>query len=530
MSDQFNITGIDITIFIIYLALSRLIPLLFRGKNENSEDYFLGSRNFTWPLIGFSLIATNASGASFVGLAGAGYDQGISVYAYEWMTTVILVVFIFFLLPFYLRSRVFTLPEFLGRRYDGRSRIAFSGFNLFANMFIDMAAALYAGGIAFQVLFPQLSLFVIVVGLALLAGIYTVIGGLSAVMVSDTIQASVVIIGGTAIFILVLVEAGGWQAATLPATERQMSLILPASDDALPWPGLFLGVLLNGLYYWTTNQLVVQRTLGARNLDHGRWGSIFAGFMKLSFLFLFILPGTFALGLYPNLDNPDLVFPTLAFDLLPIGVRGLMLAALVAAVTSTVDSILNSASTLVTMDFVQNFRPQTSQAALVTIGRITTVGALILACIWAPSIANFTSLYGYLQSVLSYIVPAIVATFLLGIMWTRINGLAAFTTLVTVIPLGVVAFIFNEIVAEEPPIQFLYAAGVSFAVSLVVLIGISFLTGPPSDPERVREVTWSPQFWHEETEHLRGMPLWKNYRFWSVALVISTAIIVFIFR
>lgn len=309
-----------------------------------------------------------------------------------------------------------------------------------------------------------------------------------------------------------------------------MSLILPAGNDSLPWPGLFLGVLLNGLYYWTTNQLVVQRSLGARNLNHGRWGAIFAGFMKLTFLFLFILPGTFAIGLYPNLDNPDLVFPTLAFDLLPIGLRGLMLAALIAAVTSTVDSILNSASTLVTMDFVQNFRPQTSQAALVNIGRLTTVGALIIACIWAPTLASFESLYGYLQSVLAYVVPPVVAVFLFGIMWTRINGLAAFTTLITMIPLGVLFFILNEVMPDSAPIQFLYAAGISFGVSAVLLVGISFLTGGPQDPERVREVTWSPQYWREETEELRGMPLWKNYRLWAVALLISTAIIVFIFR
>lgn len=526
---EFDITGLDIGVFILYLALSRIIPLLFRGKNENSEDYFLGSRNFIWPLIGFSLIATNASGASFVGLAGAGYDQGISVYAYEWMTTVILVIFIFFLLPFYLRSRVYTLPEFLERRFDGRARIAFSGFNLFANMFIDMAAALYAGGIAIQAIFPQFNLFSIVAVLAILAGVYTAIGGLSSVMVSDTIQAIVVLVGGALVFALVLNEAGGWQAATQPATEEQMSLILPADHPDLPWPGLFLGVLLNGLYYWTTNQLVVQRSLGARNLDHGRWGSIFAGFMKLSFLFLFILPGTFALGIFPDLENPDLVFPLLAFELLPVGIRGLLLAALVAAVTSTVDSILNSASTLVTIDFVQNFRPQTSQASLVTIGRIATVGALIVAIIWAPSLASFSSLYGYLQSVLAYITPPIVATFLLGIMWPRITATAAFTTLVTLVPLGVLFFIVNEILPEEAPIQFLYAAGVSFAISLIFLVGISLLQDAP-DRERVREVTWDPSFWRQETEELRGKRLLLNYRFWSVALLISTAIIVFIFR
>jgi len=529
LSEQFSITGIDITIFIIYLALSRIIPLLFRGKNENSEDYFLGSRNFIWPLIGFSLIATNASGASFVGLAGGGYNQGISVYAYEWMTTVILVIFIFFILPFYLRSRVFTLPEFLSRRYDGRSRLVFSGFNLFANMFIDMAAALYAGALAFSALFPDVPFILIVAILGILAGVYTVIGGLSAVMVSDTIQASVVILGGTLIFILVLVEAGGWQAATQPVSERQMSLILPADDPDLPWPGLFLGVLLNGLYFWTANQLIVQRSLGARNLDHGRWGAIFAGFMKLAFLFLFILPGTFAIGLYPNLDNPDLVFPTLAFDLLPIGLRGLMLAALVAAVTSTVDSILNSASTLVTMDFVQNFRPNTSQAALVNIGRITTVGALTIAIIYAPILRSFDSLYSYLQSVLAYTVPAIVAVFLLGIMWSRITATAAFTTLVTVVPLGVISFIVVQFGFEEAPIQFLYVGGIVFGISVALLVGISLLQSEP-DREQIREVTWSPQIWREETEELRGQPLWKNYRFWSVALLISTAIIVFIFR
>lgn len=528
MSEQFNITGVDITVFIVYLALSRIIPLLFRGNNENAEDYFLGSRNFIWPLIGFSLIATNASGASYVGLAGGGYDQGISIFAYEWMTSVILVVFIFFLLPFYLRSRVFTLPEFLSRRFDSRSRLVFSGFNLFANMFIDMAAALYAGGIAIQALVPDLQLIWIVAALGILAGVYTVIGGLSAVMVSDTIQTIVVFIGGTLVFIFVLMEAGGWDAATQPTTEQQMSLILPADNADLPWPGLFLGVLLNGMYYWTTNQLVVQRSLGARSLDHGRWGAIFAGFMKLAFLFLFILPGTFAIGLYPDLESPDLVFPTLAFDLLPVGVRGIMLAALVAAITSTVDSILNSASTLVTMDFVQSFRPETSQASLVTIGRITTVGALIVAIIWAPSLALFDSLYGYLQSVLAYITPPIVATFLLGILWPRINGTAAFVTLITFVPLGVVVFIVNEILGMIS-IQFLYMSGIWFALSVTSLVTISLLGSRP-DPERVSELTWRPEFWRQETEELRGKPLWQNYRFWAVTLLISTFIIVFIFR
>jgi solute:Na+ symporter, SSS family len=525
---DFEVTGIDIGILIAYLILSRIIPLVFAPKGDTSDDYFLGGRNFIWPFVGLSLVATNMSGATYVGLAGAGYSQGISVYAYEWMTTVILVIFIFFILPFYLRSEVFTLPEFLNKRYDGRSRLTFAGFNLFANMFIDMAAALYAGGIVVQVLFPEIPLWVSITVLATLAAIYTVFGGLGAVMISDSIQATVTLIGGGVVFFLVLNQIPSWDAVTEAAGEEKMSLILPMDNPDLPWPGLITGVLIIGMYYWTTNQLVVQRTLGARSLDHGRWGSLMAGFIKLTFLFFFILPGTFAIVLYPDLETADLVFPTLVFDTLPIGIRGLLLAAIIAAITSTVDSILNSASTVVTMDFVRTFRPDTSQRGLVLIGRISTVGALIVAIIWAPTIAQFDTLYGYLQSILSYTVPPIVAVFLLGIMWTRINATAAFLTLIILIPLGVVLFILNEIQGIFD-IQFLYVAGISFALSLIMLTVISLLGRRP-DPEKTEELTWQPRYWRQESEELRGKPLWQNYRFLSIVMLVSTFVIVYIFR
>jgi SSS family solute:Na+ symporter len=212
MSERFDITGLDIGILIGYLVLSRIIPLLLTPKSEDSGDYFLGGRNFVWPLIGFSLFATNMSGASFVGLAGAGYSQGISVYSYEWMTSVILVVFIFFILPFYLRSGAFTMPQFLGQRYDQRSRLTFSTFNLFAMMFIDMASALYAGGLVFQTLFPVIPLWVSILGLAVLAAVYTIFGGLGAVVISDTIQAIVLFIGGTIVAILTFMAIPSWEA------------------------------------------------------------------------------------------------------------------------------------------------------------------------------------------------------------------------------------------------------------------------------------------------------------------------------
>jgi SSS family solute:Na+ symporter len=533
---DFTVRTLDLVVIIGYLVASRVIPLVYAsrakkrdsdaGKSE-SESYFLGGRNFIWPFVGLSLVATNMSGATFVGLAGGAYDQGISIFAYEWMTTVILAIFIFFILPFYLRSQVFTLPEFLERRFDVRCRRAFAGFNLFANMFIDMAAALYAGAIVTQFLYPQIPIWVAVAALAVLAAIYTVIGGLGAVMVSDSIQATVTLLGGIVVFFAVLEAIPSWDEMKATAGEEKMSLILPPDNADLPWPGLITGVLVIGLYYWTTNQLVVQRSLGAKSLDHGRWGALLAGFIKLAFLFLFILPGVMALSLYPELDNPDEVFPTLVFDLLPVGVRGLILAAVIAAITSTVDSILNSASTIVTMDFVKPARPDISQRGLVLTGRIATVVALVVSVVWAPFIAQFDTLYNYLQSVLSYLVPPVVAVFLLGIAFKRVNALAAFLTLVIVQPLGLLAFVLIE-VNGLVELQFLYASGIILAVSVLMLLVVS-VVGPTPDLEKTDELTWKNEYWTAETKTLKGTPVLANYRVLTVVMLAATAFLVVMF-
>ena len=519
-----GVGAIDIVVIVVYLIASRVIPLLFRGRNDDSEGYFLGGRNFTWPLIGLSLFATNQSGSTFVGLAGSGYNQGISVYSYEWMAVVILVIFIFFLLPFYLRSEVFTMPEFLEKRYDRRSRLAFSGFNLFANIFIDTATALYAGGVVIQALFPSVSLWILVLALALFAGVYTIFGGLSAVMVSDSIQAIVALVGATIIGVLAYREIPSWQAVRDASPDGALNIIQPIGDETLPWPGLFTGVIVIGLYFWTTNQLIVQRTLGARSLDHGRWGSILCGFVKLPALFIMILPGTMAIVLYPNLESPDQVFPVLAFDLLPVGLRGVVLAALIAAITSTVDSILNSASTLVTMDFVKTFRPQTSERGLVLSGRLTTAVVMVVAVIWAPQITNFPTLWQYLQSALSYITPPVVVVFLGGIFWGRANGYGAFATLAVGVPVGALFFVLNEVIGVFE-IQFLYASGISLVASCLILAGISLVTAAPP-AEKTDELTWRPALWREETRELREKPWWQNYRYQSLLLLATTAAIV----
>jgi len=521
---EFEVGYIDLAVVVVYLILARFIALwAVRGRNTDTDGFFLGGRMFVWPLIGFSLFATNMSGASFVGMAGAGYSSGIAVYSYEYMAAFIMIIFVFFLLPFYLRSGVFTMPEFLERRFDMRTRYGFAALLILLSIFLDAAGALYAGGLVVQTLWPAMPLWVGVLILAVLAGILSIFGGLAAVVISDTIQALVLILGGVIIFFAALYAIPSWEAVTRAAPENAMSIVRPLDDPALPWPGL-LGVLIIGIYFWTTNQLIVQRTLGAKTLDHGRWGALFAGLLKLPPLFIMILPGVMAIVLYPDLATPDLAFPTLAFDLLPVGVRGIILAALIAAITSTVDSILNSTSTLVTMDFVRPLRPQTEDRTLVLIGRITTTIVMLIAILWAPQIINFPSLWDYFQSILAYATPPIVAIFFAGVFWPRATASGAFWTFVVGIGIGVLGFVTNE-VGGLIELHFLYASVLLFVLAIVLIIVFSLLT-PPEPAEKTAELTWRPHMWHEESRELAGKPAWQNYRYQSVALFAVTVAII----
>jgi SSS family solute:Na+ symporter len=523
----FTVSTIDIAILIGYVVGVRvffgwLVAKRIRGKG--SEGYFLGGRRLTWPLIGLSFYVSNMSGSTFVALPGIAYHDGINAYNYEWIPALILVIFAVVMLPLYLRSRVVTAPEYLENRFDGRSRMIFSGFLLVANTFIDAAAALYAGAIVMNVLFPGVPLWTTIAVAALVAGLYILVGGLEAVVLNDSVQAALIIVGGTVIGFMTLARIPSWDAVRAAAPPRALHLGLPASDPVMPWPGLVTGVLVVGLYFWCTNQFMIQRALGARSLDHGRWGALFAGALKLPNLFILILPGVMATVLYPNLDRPDLVFPTLAFDLLPVGLRGLILAALAAAILSSLESIYNSASTLFTFDFVARMRPGLSDSQLVSTGRWATFAFMVLSAAWAPQISRFPTLWQYLQSVLSYITPPAVAVFLIGMLWRRATPAAATLTLAVGLPLGLVAWIINEI-AGVFSVQYLYASGVMFTMSCALMVGVSLVTRP-IDPARLGATVWSRAMWNEDSDALRSVPWYRNWRVLAVVLLIMTAAIV----
>lgn len=543
----FQLATLDLVMVLLYVVFIIGLGFHFARRTKTTDDYFLAGRSLTWWLIGFSLFASNVSSSTLVGLSSAAFSSGVSVYNYEWMAAFVLIVFLVFFLPFYLKTRVYTMPEFLERRFDARSRYYFSALLVLMNIVIDTAAALYAGALVVQIMYPDIPLWQSVMVLGILAGAYTIAGGLKAVVYTDAVQAVLLLVGALLVAVLSFNAIGGsWSTVVANIPADDLSIVRPTSDPVLPWPGLVTGVFLLGFYFWATNQFMVQRALGAKNLDHGRWGALFAGLLKLPVIFIMVLPGIFGRLLYPAADYPalaqnsDLIFPTLMFDLLPVGLRGLIIAALIAAIMSSVDSTLNSASTLVTMDFIKKLRPDVPNHRLVVAGRIVTFVFMTLAILWAPQILEFPNIWTYLQQMLAYLAPPIVACFFAGVFWKRANSHGAFAALLVghgaaavffALALSGAIIVQTQALTPEqlqmaadgtPVIHFLYLAPILLVIALAALVAASLATREP-DPEVVRTLTWSPRLLAEEAPALARLPWYQNYRYQSAAMLVLIA-------
>ncbi len=497
-------------------------------RNRRPSDYFLASRNANWLMIGFGLLATNMSSTALVGLSGAAYSSGISVYDYEWSAAVILALYAVFLVPFVVQARVFTMPEFLERRYDRHVRLYFTVLTLLLNVAVDCAGALYCGALVIQALLPGLPIAASVAAIAGAAGLYTIIGGMRAVIFTETVQAFVLIAGAVVVASASFLAAGGWDAVMTGVSPDMLSLIRPANDPFVPWPGLLLGIPLLGFYYWCTNQYIAQRVLSARDSNHARWGVLLAGLLKLPVLYLMVLPGTCALLLFPHLSQADKVYPALVFGVLPIGLKGLVAASLVAATMMSVASTLNAASTLVTMDVVARLSPGLSDVVLVRIGRVSGVVFLMIATIWAPGIAQFASFWQYIQGMLAYGVPPVAALFLFGLFWRGANAAGGLAGLVVGASAGALLFASNYVL-HWTQIHFLLVAPILFGISAAVLVGVSRRYPAPL-AAFAEKLIWTPGFMAEEAVRLRATPVWRDYRILAALLVTLTAAIVITFR
>ncbi len=527
MENVYQLATLDSVIIVVYFIAMLTFGIMLSKKSESTGDYFLAGRSMTWPLIGFSLFASNISSTTLMGLAGDAYSTGISVFNYEWMAALVLVFFGIFMVPFILKSQVYTMPEYIGKRYDRRCAVYFAVLTLFLNIIVETAASLYAGGILIRAVFPETPLYVTITILAILAGGYTIIGGLSAVMITDVIQAVILIVASIALSWIAFDKAGGLDVVLASVSPEKLSLVRPLDDAGVPWLGLITGVPLLGFYFWCTNQFITQRVLSAKNATHARQGLVLAGFLKLPVLFIMVLPGTAAILLYPELEQPNLVYPTLIFDLLPAGLVGLVIAGFMAALMSQIDSTLNSASTVVTMDFIRPRHPELTNKQLMKIGKITTFVFMIFAILWAPIIENFESLFKYLQTIFSYAVAPIVALFLMGAFWKRANASGAFAALMVGLFGGAGLFVVNEIL-HITNIHFLYIAPILLVACSVVMVIVSLRTDPPSE-EQVKPYLWTKEYYTEETALLKGVAWYKNYRVLSLLLCAITAWIVIAF-
>jgi SSS family solute:Na+ symporter len=537
--------------WIIVLAYFGIILSLawrvMRQKQRTSTDYFLAGRNLGWLIIGASIFASNIGAEHLVGLAGTGATDGVAMAHYELHAWCLLVLG-WVMVPFYTRSMVFTMPEFLERRFSPTARTVLSLISLVAYVLTKLAVGIFAGGIVFSVLLPEVrflgldSFWIGSVLVVVITGLYTVMGGLKAVAYTEAIQTFIFIIGSALVTYFGLKALGGWGELRHIAGSEMFNLwkpLVPAGvqgtwapvkevgrmawyfNDNYPWIGMLFCAPIIGLWYWCTDQYIVQRVLGAPNERQARRGSIAASFFKLLPVFLFIIPGIIAFALaksgrLPVLQqelfgaggelvraNAQKAFPLLVAYILPVGVRGIVVAGLLAALMSSLAGAFNASSTLFTMDFYSRLRPKVSQDRLVHIGRVATGVMVLIGLLWIPVIRGGKGLYDYLQGVQSYLAPPIFVVFFFGVFMKRLNAKGCLAALITGFSLGLFRL------AVDTPVKliegFSYAEGsffwivnhiffqyyslIIFIVSIIVMIVVSYMTGEP-EYEKIRSLTF----------------------------------------
>ena len=484
-----------IFIAIYFLVLFGVALWVILQKNKNTEDYFLAGRNIGWFVVGASIFASNIGSEHVVGLAGAGASNRLPMLIYEIHAWIVLIMGWVFL-PFYARSGVFTMPEFLEKRFSARSRWFLSVVSLVAYILTKISVTIYAGGVVVSALLG-INFWVGALSTVILTGIYTVLGGMKAVVYTETLQTIVLVVGAGVLTYMGLEAVGGWQEMKTTLGPGYFNMWRPTTDPDFPWPSLLVTSTVVGIWYWCTDQYIVQRTLTAKNLKEGRRGAIWGAFLKLMPVFLFLIPGVIAVTLKMKgelaWDTPDQAFPVLMSNILPSGLRGLVAAGLLAALMSSLASVFNSCSTLFTVDIYKKLRPHTPEIRLVKVGRIATVIAVILGILWIPIMANISGvLYEYLQKIQAYIAAPIAAVFLLGIFYKRINAHGAYATLVTGFGIGMLR-IFLEIIQTRlaagsflhtlATINFLTFGAYFFLFCVVLAVVVSFATAPQDEAQ-----------------------------------------------
>jgi len=578
------LTTIDWLIILFYfLVIAGISYWAIKKKEKTSAaDYFLAGRHLGWFVVGASIFASNIGSEHLVGLAGSGATDGVALAHYELHAWCLLVLG-WVMAPFFMRSKVFTMPEFLEKRFTPKARTVLSIISLIAYILTKIAVGIYAGGIVFRALLPEVhflgmdTFWIGSILLIVLTGIYTILGGFRAVAYTETLQTFVKIIGAIMVTYFGLQALGGWDKLKEICGPEMFNLwkpIVPKGmegtwapvkeaakeawyfNDKYPWPGMLLCAPIIGLWYWCTDQYIVQRVLGARDEKQGRRGTIFAGFLKLTPVFLFIIPGMicFALaksGINPSLhqelfdasgnlirDRAQAAFPLLVMHVLPIGVRGIVVAGLLAALMSALAGVFNASSSLFTMDFYSRLRPRASQAQLVWVGRAATVAMVVIGILWIPVIQGGRGLYDYLQGIQAYLAPPIAVVFFFGVLMKRLNGRGALATLLTGFAMGLFRL------AVDTPVKLMgtvYAEGsflwivnniffqyYSLLITIVcigVFIAVSYAT-PKPDYTKIGGLTFSTM---SEQDRRESRATWSRKDVLLSVLLVAMIIAIYLY-
>lgn len=501
---------VDWIFVILYLLVIAGISIWsIRKSKESASDYFLANRNLGWWVIGASILASNVGSEHIVGLAGSAAKSGTVLGHYELHSYIVLILGWVFV-PFYMRSMVYTMPEFLERRFNPQARRLLSIIQLLSYVITKASVTIFAGALVFNQ-FLGVDFWTGAIILVTVTGVYTVMGGLHAVMYTEAIQAIILLFGSAVLLFFGLREVGGWDNLMATVPKEKLNMFPPMNDPDFPWLGILIASPIVGLWYWCTDQHIVQRCLAARDERQARRGTIFAAFLKLLPFFIFLIPGLIAYKMYSegNLTLPlntdgtadfNAAFPALVKKIMPLGLRGLLAGGLLAALMSSLASVYNACSTLYTMDIYQKQKPHATEKELVRVGRIATVVIVILGMAWIPMMGKIDSgLYNYLQSVQSYLAPPIAAVFLLGVFFKRLNGKGAYTAMVVGFILGILKLTLQMFQNDLPAgglmhsfatINFLYFCIYLFLFSIAIMVIVSLLTPKPSD-EQISGLTFA---------------------------------------
>ncbi|MCW3089504.1 MAG: sodium:solute symporter [Ferruginibacter sp.] len=520
-----------------------------KAKGNAANQYFLAGKSLRWPAIGLALFATNISTVHLVSLAQSGFDTGLLNGNFEWMAAFTLILLALFFSPFYIRSGVATLPDFLEKRYDRQSRDWLVIISVVSAMIIHIAFSMLAGGIVLKTLFG-VSMYTSVIAISMITAIYTIIGGLKAVVVTESIQTVVLVTGACIITVAAFNKIGGWSPMVQVLTDHnqlsKLSMLRPHDDPGgMPWYSVFLGYPVLGIWYWCADQTIVQRVLGAKDENHARVGPLFCGFIKILPVFIFVLPGLFAYALVQQgkLDisalksidatgkeivNSKGIYTLMIAQLLPGGLIGILVAALLSGLMSQVSGALNSISTMASYDIYQRYRPGATDKELIRVGKIVAGIALLVSLAMLPLLNHYESIFNGLNDIIAHIAPPITCVFLLGVFWKKASAQSAKLTLWIGSALGAVVFAFNKLYPASilSKVPFMMMAFYLFCTCVVMQVIFSYCYPVQHNS------TSSKLYWKSIWEPLQT-PGWKglgNYKLLSLLLLVIMGVLFWTFH